>query len=679
MESLAAFGPYSILRAIAAGDDAVSFAARYNGRQDSDQILALKVLRRAASEDPAFSERLRTEIGLAARLNHVNVAQVFDLGRAFDLDYIALEFVDGIALASVLSAVATGQKAVTAEVAVFICAEVCAGLAYAHGRRDERGRVLDIVHSRINPRTVLLSKAGLVKLVDFGLGRALTDLRRDRLDDADLRFMAPEVVRGEPYDVRADIFSVGALAYLLLTGRPIYEGVAGADLRARAARGYVPHIRDIDESVPEALAELVSGALIADPDQRASDPTELRSGFAAWLRRNSPGFGRHRLKNYLQRLLPEATYGLLPDQEWEALHRKHFRNYDADSLLAESIESDPQVPTAKDDLRPLLDSPVLPKLGPIDITKMTTGAHVTVREAAISAARARETGSHRRLTDAALASARSAPPVAERATEPDPPDAPTEVGDAPQAGRDDAVYASRPYADVPTEKVPRGASAPARDETSIDPRQVYDDTVDTEAIVDREVDPRGRRSLLLGLLFGAALLGAGGLGVKLFLDRQSAPTEAAATSASLFVTSRPQGARILIDGVDSGLTTPNMLRDLPAAGAQLTVELLGFETPDAQAWSTASAVRELTFALEPAAHRVRVDSDPPGAAVLYDGAVVGTTPMELGPIRVDYRQGVDLVLRLDGYLDEHVNVDWTPGAGESSVRRPLLPDPAAAQ
>ena len=686
MDALAGFGPYTLIRAIAATTDSVSFAARFEGRKDTEHILAVKAIEPEVTSDPALRDKLVDEIRLAVRLNHVNVAQTFDIGEVEGLMYIALEFVDGIPLQMVQNAVAPRQKAVTAEVATFIAVEVCAGLAYAHGRRDERGRMLGIVHSRPSPRTVLLSKSGLVKVVNFGLARVVTDARQDATEEDDLHFLAPEVVRGDQYDKRADVFSVGAIAYQLLTGHRIYEGAHGDGLRQKAERGYVPAVLDVDPDVPEPLATLVDRALAADPEDRFQEATELRSGLGAWLRRNSPGFGRHRLKSYLHRLLPETTSGLLPEGEWQTLHRKNFRFYDPDSLIAENVDSEPDVPTEKDDLRPLMVAPDLPEIIQLDITRMRTGAHATVREQAIGAAQRRGSGTLPRVPTGQVRRVTNAPPV-NAAPLPDAAPAPR----TPAAADEPEVFVTQSYEE--DEGVADPDAGPADDTgyghieedaggpVQIDPDMVYDDSVPDDfgraAVAEAEAQDAFSRSgpSLVGILLALILLGAAGFGVKYALDLANAEPSIEAGPVRVFITSRPQGATILVDGQSSHATTPSPLSDYPDGESFITVELSGFETPAAQTLNSAAPASELAFDLLPAPHTIRVNSDPAGAQVLYLGEQVGVTPLALGPIRVDHRRGVDVVLRMDGYLDEQVSVDWAPGEPESSVRRPMHIDP----
>ncbi|MFT6395914.1 MAG: serine/threonine protein kinase [Bradymonadia bacterium] len=689
MDALASFGPYTLLRAISATNDSVSFAARFEGRKDTEHILSIKAIDPEVTADAALRERLVDEMRLAVRLNHVNVAQTFDLGQTGDLTYVALEFVDGIPLKMVQAAVAPRQKAVTAEVATFIAVEICAGLAYAHGRRDERGRKLGIVHTRPSPRTVLLSKSGLVKVVNFGLARVVTDVRSAITEDDDLHYLAPEIVRGDAYDRRADVFSVGAIAYQLLTGHRIYEGTQGEGLLKKAQRGYVPAVLDIDPDVPEALALLVDKALAADPEDRIQEATDLRSGLGAWLRRNSPGFGRHRLKSYLHRLLPETTYGLLPDGDWQTLHRKNFRFYDSDSLIADAVESEPDVPTEKHDIRPLMVAPNLPEIIHLDITRMKTGAHATVREQAINVAKHRASQRLPRVPAGQARQVAAPPPV--RAIPPG--DMPSEaaVSQADPSTEAPDVFAARSYEDaeapsaLDTESGSGVQYGHIEEDTGgpiqIDPDMVYDDSVPDDfgraAVAAAEADEIISKPgpSLFGVFIGLVLLAGLGFGVKYLVDQASAEPTIEASTTLVFITSRPQGASILVDGLATGTTTPAPLSTLPTGSVSITVELSGFETPVAQTLDATLPPAELSFDLQPAPHTIRVDSDPAGSQVFYLGEQVGVTPVALGPLRVDHRRGVDVVLKLEGYLDEQVSVDWAAGEPESSVRRPMHPDP----
>lgn len=705
MDPLATFGPYTLLRAISATRDSVSFAASFEGSPDGPLIAAVKVLRPHLLAAEGLEEALVEEMKLASRLNHVNVGQVFDFAKHDDHAYIVLEFVDGVPVSAIQAAVEPGQKAVSPEVAAYVCAETCAGIAYAHGRRDERGNVLGIAHARLNPRVILLSKSGFVKIVDFGLSRALTDVAAIEPDPYELQFVAPEVVRGDDYDGRADVFSVGAIAFFLLTGRPIYGDAEGPDLVAKARRGYVPSIRDVDDEIPEALAELVDKALSSAPDDRYADAAELRSGLAAWLRRNSPGFGRHRLKAYMQRLLPETTYGLLEGQSWEPLHRKHFRHLDTDSLIAERVEFSDGIAPAKDAIAPLMEDPEVPSLRPLDIASMKTGAHPSIQDAA---AAARERG----RTKPAPATNVTVPPLPSAATPPPAPDEePDEAGEGGAIDQDAATPASDSAPPVRTERSSdddalSGDSATDADDAAapstgaprvpkldvpsadagvqIDPSLVYDNEQDhvyersviTEAATAARTSSRA--GTVIGVLVALALLGGLAYGAWWLVQQQEAATATTAPERVVFVTSRPQGARIVVDGQDSGLRTPAPLRGLGEGSTTIAVDLEGFEAPPSKTIEPDAPNTEVAFELQPREHRIVVESEPEGADIVVDGEVVGTTPGGIGPLRVDYRTGVDIILRKEGFLSGRVTATWDPSERESAVRLTLDPDPDAA-
>jgi serine/threonine protein kinase len=690
MESVAEFGPYTLIEAIARSPSAVSFLAGFRPAADGERFVALKFLRAHLSQEPGFAERLVEEVRVAARLNHVNVAQTFDLGRWDERLYAVLEFVDGVPLATLLDRLRTARRAAPADVAAFVLSEICAALGYAHTRRDERGQPLPVCHGDVRPRAVLLSFGGEVKLVDYGVARtelALGGERALRLEDR-LQFCAPEVAAGADPSPASDVFSAAATAYCLLTGRRLYEGTSGAELLARARRCEFTRPREIDPSIPEELEALLLGALSADPAARGASATELRNQSSSWLRRTSPGFGRHRLKAFLQKELGDLVPPAGTEPERRPLQRKEFVAADADSLLAASADHVPRVaPTAGQwvlrEESAALDAP---------FSSAPTGAAAAAKGAL------------------PVPSARPGPVVTPRTTQPKKPVSRPAIGSgsteaAPDAATQEAGEAvvdtassrTRSYlpsilTDPDLEPDAPGA-VPEDDEVPASHRfdpdavagAVYDDSVDADFVRSTAREARsGARSersftsaLVAAVVLGGMLAGGAWFGWTRYQAALAGAQSGVARAPSVFVTSRPQGAQILVDGVETGLTTPAPITGL-SAGAEVavSVRLPGYDAPQPQtARVEAGSQAQVLLALAPSEHRVRIDSDPAGAAIIRDGAVVGTTPAAIGPLRVDYRDGADFVVRLDGYFDERVAVDWEAGAAESSVRVALRPDP----
>lgn len=688
------FGPYGLVCPVAANDLAVSFAATFRPAE-TPLLLALKVFRPEFA-DEGFVDALLIEARKARRLNHVNVGQTFDIAQHGELLYLTAEFVDGVPVSALQAAAGAGRRPVTAEVAAFIAAEACSGVAYAHARRGDKGQPLGIVHLGITPSRLLLSKSGTVKVIDFGV--AQVSIRSNFAAQADpnwLHYAAPESARGESGDAQTDVFGIGAVLHHLLTGEWIYHGRDGTALREAAQIGHVPRVLDTDPSVPPGLAEIVDRCLAAVPEDRYADASEVRTALAGWLRTHAPGFGRHRLKNYLTRLLPDQTYDIFPGERWETLHRKHFALHDPASLLDDEIQPWPGA-DERTALDAWMDEPVLPNVEGLDLRQMSTGAHPSVRGSSGPSPLARAL---RESTSGAKRSARANAP-AESAARHEPqssagaalqqgplPHSDTPAGpkgadaSAPvsSASASESAAAQRPAAERPTQqRLVRTDEVPKVDEP-IDfdsfSDAVYEDDDDDLAGLTRAELSGDRSGSSLGVfpvVLTLLLLGGAAFGVYTLVERAnaSATPTGAANAAQVFVTSRPQGARIFVDGMP-GATTPAPVRVGPAGG-DIRVELAGYVSPPAER-AGGEGPRELVFELSPQPHTLTITSEPPGADVSYLGGSVGATPTELGPLEVDARSGLPLVLRLDGYLEERVEARWEPGRERSTTHVVLTP------
>ncbi len=213
---------------------------------------------------------------------------------------------------------------------------------------------------------------------------------------------------------------------------------------------------------------------------------------------------------------------------------------------------------------------------------------------------------------------------------------------------------------------------------------VYDDTIDPD--IANEFDefdefdekPHTTKSWLIWIVATIAL----GIGIFIVYAKLIAPgydNEAVISDVGqVFVTSRPQGATILLDGNDIGEVTPFTIEEL-AVGEEIIalVMLDGFGSVHQQSTTIEGGVTsELTFNLEPNPVTIHVQTTPPGATVLYDGENVGTTPTTFGPIRKNYQLGIEIMMRLEGYLSQQLHVQWDADAEESRIEHVFEVDPA---
>lgn len=236
--------------------------------------VVLKVLLPHLAQDPAFVRLFGATAVLASRLDHPNLARVTDFGEAEGRYFMAMDHVAGRDLRQINDALRLRREAMPAWVALRIVAAVCRGLHHAHELRDEAGGRLGLVHGDISPDNIVVSYAGAVKLIDFGLGRvepANAGPAALGLPLGKQRYMAPEQMFRLTIDRRADVYAAGAVLYECLTGFPPFRGANGAALRRQLLRGVPVPVRLINREVSPRLEAVVLRALARDPGARYSD------------------------------------------------------------------------------------------------------------------------------------------------------------------------------------------------------------------------------------------------------------------------------------------------------------------------------------------------------------------------------------------------------------------------
>ena len=258
MNGSLANGRYTIERELGRGGVAGVYLAR---DEELHRAVAVKVLAEHLSADDTFRARFLREARLAGRLSHPNIVQVYDVGDAGGRPFIVMEYVPGGTLAE-CGRLPPGRVAA-------LGLQASAGLQQAHGA--------GLVHRDVKPGNLLLRDDDVLKIADFGIARAAETTRHTQAGTilGTAAYLAPEQIAGEDATPASDLYSLGAVLYELLTGRPPYVFASLADLAAQQADGTIVPVRDLEPSVPAELEAPVMHALAREPRFRPASAADF--------------------------------------------------------------------------------------------------------------------------------------------------------------------------------------------------------------------------------------------------------------------------------------------------------------------------------------------------------------------------------------------------------------------
>jgi serine/threonine protein kinase len=268
---------YKVLERIAAGGMAEVFRAESAGLEGFKKLVAIKRVLPHLSEKKQFIGMFLDEARVGAHLSHSNCVQVFDIGVGDNTYFIVMEFVDGSDLKGVIEHRKTIGHPVPVEEATLITVRICEGLAYAHELTDARGQSLHIVHRDMSPPNVLLTRHGEVKIVDFGLAKANSQLEKSEpgIIKGKFSYLSPEAAQGLPVDARTDVFAVGIILWEMLAGRRLFLGESDLETVRLVQRAEIPSLRQINPKVPAELEKVLAKGLAGDPAKRYQTAREF--------------------------------------------------------------------------------------------------------------------------------------------------------------------------------------------------------------------------------------------------------------------------------------------------------------------------------------------------------------------------------------------------------------------
>jgi serine/threonine-protein kinase len=274
---------YRLIAEIGRGGMADIFLAVARGPAGFNKLVVVKKTRRDLVAEGDVLAMFLDEARLAARMNHPNVVQTHEIGQEGDGYFIAMEYLDGQPFSRVLSRL---QRRVPLALQIRVLTDTLAGLHHAHELRDFDGTALNVVHRDATPQNVFITYDGSIKVVDFGIAKALDSSAQTSLGvvKGKVTYMSPEQVRGEPLDRRTDVFAVGVMLWEAIAGRRMWDGLPEPTVVHELMYDHVPSIRAAAPGVPPALAAICDRAVAPQREQRHGSALELHRDLEGYLR-----------------------------------------------------------------------------------------------------------------------------------------------------------------------------------------------------------------------------------------------------------------------------------------------------------------------------------------------------------------------------------------------------------
>jgi serine/threonine protein kinase len=333
------FGKYTLIRRLATGGMAELFLAIQKSVAGFEKLIVIKRILPAMNQDRAFIEMLMHEARIAATLSHPNIVQIFDVGTVDGTYFIAMEHVHGEDLRSIVRQMKNRNVVeFPLEHALSIVLGMCAGLAYAHDRRDLDGTALNIVHRDISPQNVVITFTGDVKVVDFGIAKSdarLHENTRSGKLKGKIPYMSPEQARGEEVDWRSDIFAAGVMLFELTTGKRLFKGASEFETLKLICEREYPLPSQVRLGYPRELESIVMRALARDRAQRWQSAREMQAALEEFVRRERLPVSNIALSQFMQGLFEDK----LASQKEALLQGKQLADIIAPDQGADSAGS----------------------------------------------------------------------------------------------------------------------------------------------------------------------------------------------------------------------------------------------------------------------------------------------------------------------------------------------------
>jgi serine/threonine protein kinase len=301
------FGKYRLIRKIGSGGMAEVYKATY--AQDQTRAIAIKKILTDLSRDKKLASMIVNEAKLAMMLSHQNIVPIYDFGLVDNHYFIAMEYIEGKDLRSFLKKAYVEGKILPLEITLQVIVCVLEGLYYAHTKRDNFNKPLEIVHRDISPQNIFVSYSGDVKVLDFGIAKAkgsLSDTQAGILKGK-FSYMSPEQARGKDIDQRSDIFSAGIVFHELLTTRSLFGDQSEIRIIEKVRKAKVSNPSSINPDIPKPLAKIVMKALSKWKFRRYQNAWDFKEDILTWSYKNGMMLSKDIVRDFIAQEFPRRS------------------------------------------------------------------------------------------------------------------------------------------------------------------------------------------------------------------------------------------------------------------------------------------------------------------------------------------------------------------------------------
>jgi serine/threonine-protein kinase len=344
---------YRLTQKIGSGGMAEVFRATGEGPEGFERTFVVKRILPRLTDAPEFVGMFVDEAKISARLLHPNIVQVFEFAYQDGGYYIVMEPVDGVDMGHLLRKLERRGAVAPAAFAAEMGRQACRGLAFAHGLTSPEGKPYGIVHRDVTPPNIMVAWNGAVKILDFGIARAVQELRTSQTEagivKGKMSYIAPEMLQGQPADARSDLFSLGVVLHELLCGRRLFVGETDLETLKLVSEMPIPRPSSRNPEVKPAFDEVIMRALARDPAKRYQSADEMSQDLERLVLRKR--YAASSFAKQVRALIPEAETTAEPTVPVEIV----FGQRESSAVIAEPVVRPPRPPAVPAPAPPVVE------------------------------------------------------------------------------------------------------------------------------------------------------------------------------------------------------------------------------------------------------------------------------------------------------------------------------------